>query len=96
MEPQEEKEVLVSQSSIYFLLTEGRKTYGKYLNLKIEINDNDRIEKKFFFTEKPALKEVLLKIKRLYEVYEDSESQTQEAIRKEVLLEIAKLMYLFG
>ncbi|ACZ35738.1 unknown [Sulfolobus spindle-shaped virus 6] len=93
MEPQEEK--LVSQNAVYFLLTLGRKEYFSNLHISIELNE-EKIQKTIFADDINIAK-VLKTIKNLYNLYVDSQlDETQQAIRKEMLIEVAKLLYLFG
>lgn len=94
MEPQEQ-EKLVSQNAIYFLLTLGRKEYFSNLHLSIELNDEKKLERTVF-ADSITIEETLRKIKNLYSLYRDANlDETQDAIRKEMLIEIAKLIYLF-
>ncbi|AAQ94379.1 hypothetical protein SSVK1p16 [Sulfolobus virus Kamchatka 1] len=92
---QTEEEKLVRQSSVFLLLTTGSKKYGTYLHVKIEKNEDEKIIKEIY-VEDIRIENELRKLKRLYEVYSSAISDdTQEAIRKEVLLEIAKILNLF-
>ncbi|ACP38577.1 hypothetical protein [Sulfolobus spindle-shaped virus] len=95
MQDQEERENLVKQSSVFLLLTTGSKKYGTYLHVKIEINEDEKIIKEIYVDD-IGIENELRKLKRLYEVYGFAMSdETQEAIRKEVLIEIAKILHLF-
>ncbi|CAA30191.1 DUF5517, SSV1 DNA binding scaffold protein A100 [Saccharolobus shibatae B12] len=90
-----EEELLEKQNSVFYLLTLGRKPYGSYLHIKIELDEDEKLEKEIY-ADNIKLENELRQLKRLYEVYQSVEiDDAQKAIQKEALLTIAKILSVF-
>ncbi|QGH71251.1 hypothetical protein [Sulfolobus super-elliptical virus] len=94
---QTQEELLERQDHIVFLLQVSslKDNYKHFLHLKITQNEDDEFTK-VLDADNIRIDEVLKSIKTYYYLYKNAElDETQETIKKEVLVLISKLMYLF-
>ena len=99
-----EKQPVVRNSQIVFYLSTKRNLDNSLdrLHLTVElvrasVNEGKIIDDKVYREEDVNFKGELVKLEKLYEAFRVSEREsTKEEIRKEVLNEIGKILFLFG
>ena len=99
-----EKQPVVRNSQIVFSLSTKRNLDNSLdrLHLTVElvrasVNEGKIVDDKVYREEDVNFKNELAKLEKLYEAFRVSEREgTKEEIRKEVLNEIGKILFLFG